>query len=368
MLRKLFLILLSFFLPLPGFCLELTKWLSLSGTGTFVYQYMAKEKGNFKDRDRGSGVLDLKASLKPTEKDEFFVRASFAQGSGLKEVNPFVLSPNADDLFIDLHNINGHPRDHLQELWYSHTFPLEKETHLRVTLGIIDSTAFVDDNNFAGDEIEQFMNEGLVHNPLLNLPSYDAGVGLEFEKGNLRLSLVGMRSKNELDKYYTWVGGQLTYHWENPLGEGNYRLCLFTTDKKFESWTSTSYKAKRGIGLSVDQELIKKKLGAFLRLGWQDDKAQVDYKSTLSFGFNVNGSFWKREKDQMGIGYAYFKGPERGEISHTHLFETYLKVHLFEYKDINSNLTLDYQYMVDKLRENNKNEAHILGLRFNISF
>jgi len=92
MLRKLFLILLSFFLPLPGFCLELTKWLSLLGTGTFVYQYMAKEKGNFKDRDRGSGVLDLKASLKPTEKDEFFVRASFAQGSGLKEVNPFVLS------------------------------------------------------------------------------------------------------------------------------------------------------------------------------------------------------------------------------------------------------------------------------------
>ena len=75
------------------------------------------------------------------------------------------------------------------------------------------------------------MNEGLVHNPLLNLPSYDAGVSLEFEKGNLRLSLVGMRSKNEMDKYYTWVGGQLTYHWENPLGEGNYRLCLFTTDK-----------------------------------------------------------------------------------------------------------------------------------------
>ncbi len=281
-------------------------------------------------------------------------------------MNPFALSPNADDLFDDLHNVNGHPRDHLQELWYSHTFPLEKETNLRITVGIIDSTSFIDDNEYAGDEIEQFLNEGLVHNPLLNLPSYDAGVALEFERGNLHLRLVGIRSKNELDKYYTWIGAQVGYKWENALGKGNYRVCAFKTNKKFESWTG-SYKTLKGFGLSVDQELIKGKLGGFLRFGWQDDKAQVDYKSMFSFGLNVNGSAWKREKDEMGIGYAYLKGPKQGEISHTHLFETYLKFHLFEFKSITSHLTFDYQYMADKLR-NDKKEAHILGLRFNISF
>jgi len=364
--KKAFFVLSALLFPLSGFCFDLTKGLSLSGTGTFVHQYMAKEKGDFKDENKGSGVLDVNLSFKPTESDEVFIRASFAKGNGLKKVNPFALSPNADDLFDDLHNVNGHPRDHLQELWYSHTFPLEKETNLRITVGIIDSTSFIDDNEYAGDEIEQFLNEGLVHNPLLNLPSYDAGVALEFERGNLHLRLVGIRSKNELDKYYTWIGAQVGYKWENALGKGNYRVCAFKTNKKFESWTG-SYKTLKGFGLSVDQELIKGKLGGFLRFGWQDDKAQVDYKSMFSFGLNVNGSAWKREKDEMGIGYAYLKGPKQGEISHTHLFETYLKFHLFEFKSITSHLTFDYQYMADKLR-NDKKEAHILGLRFNISF
>jgi len=366
--KKVLVLFLGLFLPLVGFCFDLTKWLSLSGTGTLVYQYMSREQGNFKDKDRGSGVLDLNLSLKPTENDQIFARASFAKGSGLKEVNPFVLYPNADDLFVDLRDINGHSRDHLQELWYSRTFPLEKESHLKITLGIIDSTAFIDDNKFAGDEIEQFMNEGLVRNPLLNLPSYDVGIALEFEKENFNIRLVGMRSKNELNKYYTWIGAQIGYKWENPLGEGNYRLCAFTTNKKFESWTSENYKAKRGFGFSVNQELIKGKVGGFLRLGWQSDKAQVDYENMFSMGFNLNGSIWKREKDEMGIGYAYFKGPRKGEISHSHLFETYWKIHLFEVKGLNSNFTLDYQYVIDKLRADREKAAHILGFRFNISF
>ncbi len=104
------------------------------------------------------------------------MRASFAKGSGFHSRGanyPFHLSPNADDLFVDLHNINGHTRDHLQELWYAHRFSIQKDISLKLTAGIIDSSAFIDDNAYAGDELRQFMNEALVHNPLANLPNYD---------------------------------------------------------------------------------------------------------------------------------------------------------------------------------------------------
>ncbi|MCS7204037.1 MAG: hypothetical protein NZ809_06295, partial [Thermodesulfovibrio sp.] len=85
------------------------------------------------------------------------------------------------------------------------------------------STAFIDDNNYAGDEVSQFMNEALVHNPLANLPSYDGGVAVEFEWNKFHLRLVGMNSKNENEdmdrKRYNWFGVQLGYKLETAIGD-----------------------------------------------------------------------------------------------------------------------------------------------------
>jgi len=170
------------FVPFNSYAVDITDKLSISGTATGVYQWLNKAQGDVPNKNRGSVVIDFNVSLKPTENDEFFLRASFAKGSGFHSANsgyPFVLSPNADDLFVDLQNINGHSRDHLQELWYSHKFPIQKDVSLKVTAGIIDSTAYIDDNAYAANELHQFMNEALVHNPLANLPSYDGDLSRE---------------------------------------------------------------------------------------------------------------------------------------------------------------------------------------------
>ncbi len=373
--KKVVVLLVLFTFPFSVFAADITEKFSISGTATTVYQWLEMSKGYLDDetkkkrQDRGSAVIDFNVSLRPTENDEFFLRASFAKGSGFKDSSyPFTLTSNADDLFIDLKNINGRTRDHLQELWYSHKFEISKETSLKFTAGIIDSTAFIDDNAFANDELGQFMNEALVNNPLANLPSYDYGVAGEFEVNGLHFRVVGMRSKNEYGRNYNWIGAQVGYKLETSLGEGNYRLYAYTTNKRFLDWDEERYKALKGIGVSFDQEIVKETVGAFLRAGWQDDSAQVDWNRMLSFGLNLKGSVWGRKDDEVGVGYAYLKSPSKADLSSSQVFEGYVKFHLFSYKFLSSDITLDYQYVQDKERENGKKAANIYGVRFNIHF
>jgi len=370
--KKALISLIFLLFPFSVYAADITDWLSISGSATGVYQWLNKAKGDVENKDRGSAVIDFNVSVKPTENDEFFLRASFAKGSGFHSESanyPFKLNPNADDLFVDLQNINGHKWDHLQELWYSHKFQIEKEISLKLTAGIIDSTAFIDDNVYAGDELQQFMNEALVHNPLANLPSYDAGVAVEFEWDKLNIKAVGMRSKNDYEKHYGYYALQIGYKLETELGEGNYRIYGFTTDRKFENWDADAYKSLKGIGVSFDQQIIKDKLGAFFRAGWQDDSAVIDYNRMISFGLNLNGSVWGRKDDEIGVGYAYLKSPSKNpELSRSQVIESYVKFKLFSYKAISSDITLDYQYIQDKTREEGSKAGHIYGVRFNLNF
>jgi porin len=357
--------------------LELNEKVSLEANLTWVHQWLEHRKGDFKDRDRGSLVLDGRLNFKPTEVDEFSLRASFAKENGLKKVNPFVLSPNADDLRDDLHNINGRSRDHLQELWYKRTFNLPGNFTFKATLGIIDGTAFIDDNRFANDEITQFMNEAFVNNPLANIVSYDYGGALELEKGPFYLRILGMQSKTEESenrrfhrKNYNYYALQLGYKLESALGEGNYRIYGFTTSKKFPDWEEENKKALKGWGVSFDQDIIKERLGIFFRAGFQDDSARVDYKRMYSLGLEYKCKVFNRALT-FGAGYAYLKAPSKHEeLRSTKAFEAYLALPIYEVeKKFTSTFTLDWQYMKDDLKEDLEDRrGHIFGLRVNFGF
>ncbi|MCX7856844.1 MAG: carbohydrate porin [Deltaproteobacteria bacterium] len=366
------------FLPVCLKAVELTDKVSISGDLTLVNQWLDKSKGDVPNKDRGSAVIDLNLSIRPTSKDELFGRISFAEGSGFHSPRsryPFILSSNADNLYIDLRDINGHSRDYLLEVWYSRMFEPKKDgPSFKLTGGILDSPRFIDDNRYANDEIGQFMNETFVNNPVANLPSSDWGLAMELEWKSYSFKLVGMRSKNENEemdrKKFNWFGMQLGYKLDIGIGEGNYRVYAYTTDKKFENWRADAYKALRGFGVSFDQEIIRETLGAFVRAGWQDDSARVDYTRMFSLGLNLSGILWGRKKDEIGLGYAYLKSPTKHEdLKKTHVLEGYIKFQLATYRFINSDLTLDYQYIKDKAREIKETRAgHIYGARLNISF
>jgi porin len=368
---------------------DLNEKLSIEGTLTGVYQHGYFNVEGIKNTGRGLSVLDLGVNFHPTDRDEFQITLSYAAGNGLNTIVPFSLLPYADDLEDDLKNINGRNRDYLLEVWYKHTFTFTKDVSLGATFGIIDSTRYIDDNAFANDEVAQFMNDIFVNNTLANLPSYDIGGVVELDISNFSIRGLVMNSRTgpereqigvkwcekhqewgpvynveEGGKNYNYYALQLGYKVDTPIGEGNYRIYGFTTNKRFLDWDGTGKENLQGFGISADQKLSEI-IGAFARLGWQDDKAtDVIYDAVYSGGLNINGKPWGRENDEIGLGYAYLNGADKAEIDNTNAVEAYAKFKISEFSDI----TFDVQYINDNMKQIKDREGFIYGVRLNTYF
>lgn len=356
-------LLLLFGAPASVLSYDVSEKLSLEGMLTGVYQYGSFDMAGLDDAGRGAVVFDMGMNFHPTEKDEFQVTLSFAAGNGLNRLSPFVLAPYADDLEDDLKNVNGRNRDYLLEAWYKRTLMLSESASLSVTGGIIDATAYIDDNAFANDETAQFMNDIFVNNTLANLPSYDLGGVVDLAVENFSLRGVAMNSRNDAERNYGYYAIQLGYAPATPFGKGTYRLYGFTTNKQFDGWKSDAKERLNGFGISADQE-VSKTVGVFMRLGWQDDDAAIVHRALYSGGVNLSGTMWGRSDDVAGIGYAYLKGATKGEIDSTNALEAYVKVKLNDFTDV----TVDFQYLKDAMRDDEDRDGVIYGIRMNAYF
>ena len=354
---------------------DVTDKFSVDATLSGVYQRVslsdqeAQSLGVGDSVGRGSGTMDLGFNFHPTEKDEFQVTLSFGAGDGLKYTPIFSLATNADDLESDLKDINGRDRDYLLEAWYKHTFKLGEDLSLSGTVGLIDATAYLDQNTYANDETAQFMNEVFVNNPVLNLPSYDLGGILELSLKDFSIKGLFIGSKTEdwevQDAFrgYGYYGLELSHKLKDPFGEGNISLIGYTTTKDFVDWDGFKGEALKGYGLSFDHS-IKEHFGVFVRVGWQDDKAAITHQKCYSGGIDISGKLWGREDDNIGLGYAYLKGPSQGDLKSTHAIEGYVK-----FKTTNfSYLTFDVQYVKDRFNDNTKLDGTIYGVRFVVNF
>lgn len=354
-------------MPTKGLSYDINEKLAVEGKITGVYQYGDFDVTGADNADRGAVVFDLGVNFHPTKIDEFQVTLSYAAGNGLNSVIPFSLISYADDLEDDLKDINGRNRDYLLEAWYKHTFEFSEKMSLAVTAGIIDATAYIDDNAFANDETAQFMNQVFVNHKNVNLPSYDIGGVVEFSISDISVRALAMNTKTEMGdgelRNYNYFAGQLGYRLETPMGEGNYRVFAFTTNDRFESTVDGKWENLNGFGLSFDQKLGNT-LGVFVRIGWQDDKAVIDHDAIYSGGVNINGNIWGREKDEIGVAYAYLNGADDAEIDKTNAFEAYGKFPISDFGDV----TLDVQYIKDTMKGIGDRDGFIYGIRMNAYF
>jgi hypothetical protein len=353
--------------PAIGLSYDINEKLSVEGLLTGVYQYGDFDVKGVDDADRGAVVFDLGVNFHPTEIDEFQITLSYAAGNGLNSLNPFSLAPYADDLEDDLKDINGRNRDYLLEAWYRHAFKLSENMELGLTGGIIDATAYIDDNNFANCECSQFMNEAFVNHRNVNLPSYDLGGVVELNVSNFSIRALAMNTKFEsgADGFtnYNYYALQAGYKLDIALGEGNYRLYGFTTNKRFQCPEEGEKDNLLGFGISADQKLGEV-VGVFVRTSWQDDEAVIDHDNIYSGGININGNLWGRENDEIGIGYAYLNGACASDIDHSVAFETYAKFMVSTFSDV----TLDVQYIDDEMKNNDDRDGFIYGIRMNAYF
>jgi porin len=114
--------------------------------------------------------------------------------------------------------------------------------------------------------------------------------------------------------------------------------------------------------LSLDQQLGES-FGVWFRFGWQDDKAAVNLRTVYSGGIDIRGKLWRRENDNVGLGYAYGDGANL-DINSSQVFEGYYRLVLTEIFAI----TADVQYMRDQVEDSEDPKGFIFGARATAQF
>jgi hypothetical protein len=324
---------------------------------TVQCQELADAPG-FSNTCETSAPFQPEFSFHPTEADEVFFKLGFAAGEGINGNSPFVIAPWAADMEGDVKNINGRNRDYLLNAWYKHTFQAADDRQLGLSFGIIDATAYLDENAYANDEYTQFMNPALTNGPNVFLPSYDLGAAVEWDAGAWSLRAVVMDvGENDDGNSFSFYGVQAGYRVNNQLGAGNYRLVIAGASDDFLDPTGTQLESRAGGLLSLDQE-FGQVVGGWVRFGWQTDDAAVDYHAIYSGGLDFKGSAWGRPDDNIGIGYAYLHGGNL-DIDTSHVAEAYYRWQLGEVLG----LTADVQYQQDDYKTGGGPSGWMFGLR-----
>jgi len=345
--------------------MEITDKFAIGGILACAYQYQdLRHVPGFENTGRGGLIFQPEISFTPTGDDEIFAKFGFGAGNALNDgTSPFTLVPWAAGLEADVENINGRQRDYLLAVWYKHTFQFGEDHSLGLTGGLIDSTDYLDQNAYANCEFTQFMNEALVNGPNVFGPSYDIGGALEWDYHNFNVKGVIMQvGKNDDLRSYHFYGAQVGYILNTGLGEGNYRLIISGASEDFSDPQGTTFESRAAAVFSFDQQLGET-LGAWVRFGWQDDKALINYQSLYSGGIDISGKLWNREHDNIGIGYAYLNDSNSG-IDKTQVAEIYVRFLLNEIFA----LTLDVQWMKDDLSAGDDPKGFIYGVRMTAEF
>jgi porin len=348
----------------PAVALELAEGLNLHGVlaGSLQCQRLSETAGA-DDRCRGVVPFQPEIEYTPAPSSTLYARLGFARSNGLNAASPFRLAPWIADHEDDVRDINGRDRDHLLNAWYRHSFSLPDDGAFNITLGIISASDYLDENAYSNDEFTQFMNQVLVNAPHALLPAYDAGAALEWQSGGIALRGVYMNiGENDDGNGFGFYGLQIGYTAHTALGEGTYRVMVDTTTEDFLDSQGRSPERRRTVLMSFDQQLGET-LGAFVRLGWQDDAAAIDYEWLYSGGLDIRGTSWRRPSDNIGVAYGYLDGGNL-DVRRTHVAEAYYRLVINEFLS----LTADLQYMNDRLREVDGPEGMLFGLRTTLEF
>ncbi len=167
--------------------------------------------------------------------------------------------------------------------------------------------------------------------------------------------------ENDDGNNFNFFAAQIGYKLNTSLGEGNYRLIGQVTSEEFLDENGNK-ESRTGCFLSFDQQ-IGDIFGAWIRFGWQDYKALIDYDHLYSGGLNITGKWYGREDDNIGIGYAYLNG--KNDFNYTQVAEVYWRFVLNDYFAV----TADAQYMQDEYDTNeNDTDGFILGIRGAVQF
>lgn len=282
----------------------------------------------------------------------------------------------------------------LAEAWYQADIPLpfggfkpqSKET-LEVTFGKMDPFAFFDQNTVASDEARQFLNVIFVHNPLLDAGG-DIGVDANGFTPGFRVSYANAAQKPESRRVSMGLfgAGERGSNYQRSLSAplvmlqaeteqrmfgglaGNYRIYAWNNPRAIHFDASfTEPERHTGWGISADQR-IGDGVTLFGRYGHQV-QGNVRFDRALTLGTELNGSYWSRGGDVLGLAAGWLRTSEdyrnfAGVGSSERVSELY-----YRYRINNQfELSPSFQYIGRPGGDSAADSIKILGLRAQLNY
>jgi hypothetical protein len=258
-----------------------------------------------------------------------FGHLRFGQGSGVSlrpthtaTVNsvPFEAGSGSDETYAIVAQAWGQLSWQLDGLGFNDL----PGNRVELTLGKIDIFGFFDQNEVAGDEGAQFLNNVFVHNPLLDSGGDIAADAYGFAPG-ARLAYIdegedrgwgwgaslGVFGSGTAANFSTGprrplVIGQLEFSPKQINGEprGNYRVYAWTNGETTDL-AGEARQRHSGYGLSVDQK-IGREWNVFGRWG-QRTAGDGAFDRALTAGFEHGGRAWGRGTDAAGLAVGWVR-------------------------------------------------------------
>ncbi|MBK8524981.1 MAG: carbohydrate porin [Betaproteobacteria bacterium] len=282
---------------------------------------------------RADATIELPLEAVGDVEHKLFGHFRMGQGLGLNtpfsNLGHFASAPNATAFRAS----GSNPDDSvaiLAQAWYQASIPLpfggfkpHSREKLELTFGKIDIFGFFDQNAAAGDESKQFLNSVFVHNPLL-----DAGGEVAVDANGFQPGFIGAYV-NETNKAEPWKvslgffgageqGASYQKSFDSPLTmmqvekqlklfgglNGNYRLYGWHRGDVVEL-DGVRKAGHTGFGISVDQR-IGDGINVFGRYG-KLTSGELPFDQALTIGTEINGSYWGRGGDAIGIAGGWMK-------------------------------------------------------------
>ncbi len=284
--------------------------------------------------------VDVTSGVRLWRGGEFFGDALVWQGYGLSKTLGLAAFPNGEAFRLG----KTYPDAYLCRVFMRQTigFGGEREAaddelrgrqdvrRLTFTVGHFSAVDIFDTNAYAGDARSQFMNWALITNGAWDYPAnslgFTNGAAAELNTrtwagrlGIFQVSKVANGIRLDWNLAHAWSAvAEIERRYSLRGHAGALRLLAFRTRAHMGSYQETlsnpslgedifltaAYRYKYGFGTNWEQE-IRKNLGVFARLGWNDGKNQTyeftDVDRTATLGLSLKGMQWRRPQDTVGL-------------------------------------------------------------------
>jgi len=297
--------------------------IDIEGNVVGVLQHASADKHDETNTNwRGDIGITLPAGQVGNSEGTFFVQLRAGQGEGATEL-PTTFTGTLNTASFQQADTNAaNANAIIAQAFYQLDTPIggaDSGRNLAVTVGKQDPFVFFDQNAAADNEVEKFMNNVFVHNPLLDsggavgadeygfTPGVRVAYSQEGETSGWGVSgaVYGAGDGSTFGRSLTnpFYIAQVEFGPRGDGREGSYRIYVWHNGQ-YEGFDGETAK-NTGIGLSFDQQL-NDLLTVFGRYG-HNFSGKVTFDRALTLGGEYSGAAWGREDDGIGLAWGWLR-------------------------------------------------------------